>query len=131
LSLADAALELARDNFGEMTRHLADALSSSDEALYVNYFDDLLRLFRLAERQGYGERLIRWFGASGQDVHHAPVYAALVAFVRGEQALLDVNPEVRRPAERIYQWLTSSGRTDREASAAKPKRRGRPRKRRA
>ena len=105
--LADAAIETLRDNFGEMTKHLNMALSNADPN--PMFFDDLLRLLRLIKDRGYGPRLIEWFKQEGHESRHAAVYAAFVAFNKGRRALLDVNPEIRRPAERIFDWLSDKG----------------------
>ena len=127
--LTDAALELAADNFGAATRHLDAALAPEHKVLNSDHFDDLMRLLRLFERRGYGERLISWLEQSGHDGRYAPLYQAFVAYVRGERLLLDVNPEVRQPAERLYHWLASCRPAPPPAAAAAPpKRRGRPRR---
>jgi hypothetical protein len=114
--------------------HLETALSGDQQILSASYFDDLLRLLRLAHARGFGEKLIAWFDESGHADRQAPVYAAFVAFVRGEQFLRDVNPEVRAPAEKIYQWLMRLRNRQRPSGKpddGKPKRRrGRPPKRR-
>lgn len=132
--LIDAGFEVIADNLGTATMHL-DAILAADEDLSLqNYFDDLLRLLRLAERRGYGERLIAWFEASGHAVRQAPIHAAFVAFVRGERFLRDVNPEVRAPAEKIFAELSDRRRAAEQAAPkppAKPRAsRGRPPKRR-
>lgn len=127
-ALTDAALELAADNFGAATRHLDAALEPDHKVLTSDYFDDLLRLLRLFERRGYGERLISWLEQSGHDGRHAPLHHAFIAYVRGERLLLDVNPEVRQPAERLYRWLASCRPAPPPPAAAAPKRRGRPRR---
>lgn len=130
LHLVDAALDLAQDNFGAATRHLDEALALELNAFpNANYFDDLLRLLRLFERRGYGERLIGWFEETGHADRHRPIHAAFVALVRGERMLLDVNPEVRQPAERIYRWLASRPQPEPPASPPAKRRRGRPPKR--
>ncbi|UYO46200.1 AAA family ATPase [Rhodopseudomonas palustris] len=127
--LLDAARALARDNFGEATEYLQRALSGDQQQLATTFFDDLLRLLRIAAKRGYGDKLIDWFKETGEADRQAPVYAAFVAFVRGERFLLDFSPEVRKPAEKIFRWLNL--RADRSpATPDKPARkRGRPRKR--
>jgi tetratricopeptide (TPR) repeat protein len=103
--LADAALEVLRDNFGEMTKHLNKVFGNAE--LDPEYFDDLLRLLRLIESRGYAPRLIDWFRQTENHLKQAPIYAAFVAYVRGVSALLDFSPEVRRPAQRIFDWLST------------------------
>jgi tetratricopeptide (TPR) repeat protein len=131
-ALLDAALELTADNFGTAMQHLGGALADDVVALNSTFFDDLLRLLRVAVAHGDGEKLIAWFEESGHAERQAPVYAALVAFVRGERFLRDVNPEVRGPARKIFDWLTSQRRyQERTPEPPTPKRRrGRPSKRR-
>ncbi|PZA13648.1 hypothetical protein DNX69_02175 [Rhodopseudomonas palustris] len=127
--LLQAARALASDNFGEAAEYLQRALEGDQGQLHSTFSDDLLRLLRIAVKRGYGEKLIAWFNQSGQAERQAPVYAAFVAFVRGERFLLDFSPEVRKPAEKMFRWLNS--RADRSpATPDKPARkRGRPRKR--
>ena len=134
LALLDAALEIRADNFGVAVKHLDAALKGDQEALAKNYFEDFLRLLRLAEARAYGERLIAWFDETGHADRQAPACAAFVAFVRGKRFLLDFSPEVRGPAERIYGWLMSQ-RTNlqpvpTEQMPKSKRRRGRPPKRR-
>jgi hypothetical protein len=84
------------------------------------FFEDLLRLLRLAAARGFGERLLEWFKESGNADRYAPVYGALVAKVRGEQYLRDLNPEVRRFAEKFYDFLSRPKKE--EPPAKKPRR---------
>jgi hypothetical protein len=130
-ALLDAGRALASDDFGVATGHLAAALGDDPAAAASEHERDLERLLRLAERRGHGERLIDWFEESGFAERLAPVYAAFVAYVRGERTLLDVNPEVRRPAQILYDRLDAPRqyRRSKAPSAAPVKRgRGRPRK---
>ncbi|WP_448192448.1 tetratricopeptide repeat protein [Azospirillum sp. sgz301742] len=130
ICLIDAGMEVSKDNFGASTRHLDAALALELDTPEVNCFDDLLRLLYLFERRGYGERLIAWMAETGHSDRHAPIYAAFVAYVRGERSLLDVNPEVRQPAQRIYNWLASRRHASEPPQPPPPKRRrGRPPKR--
>ena len=105
LALLDAAIEVAKDNFGSATDSLASALGVELESGAMDFSDDFDRLLRLAESRGYGERLIVWFETTGIADRLAPIYAAFKAYVRNEKVLLDVNPEVRRPAKAIYERL--------------------------
>ncbi|MGA2045182.1 MAG: hypothetical protein ABSG83_17650, partial [Roseiarcus sp.] len=106
-ALLDAALALAKDNFGSATGALGEALTLGLTTSGWDFFDDLLRLLRLADTRGHGERLIGWFETSGFDIKYAPVHAAFLAMVRGERFLRDVNPEVRGPARLFYERLTA------------------------
>jgi tetratricopeptide (TPR) repeat protein len=103
--LLDSALEISKDNFGTGSELLAAALGGDLDQGTMDFSDDLERLLRLAERKGHGDRLLAWLEESGYSDRVAPVYAAFKAFVRGEKALLDVNPEVRQPARIIYDRL--------------------------
>jgi hypothetical protein len=123
LALLDAALELANDNFGSAADPLSKALALGVDTDDWDFFGDLLRLLRLAEARGHGERLIGWLETSGFDIKYAPVHAAFVAFVRGERFLRDVNPEVRRPAQDFYDKLSAPRRlAGGGGPAGKPKR---------
>ncbi len=130
LELLDAASEFLADNFGTGAAHLDTALNYSSPALTTVFFDDLLRLFRIARSCGYGENLVEWFDKTGHASKRLPVYAALVAFIRGQKFLFDFNPEVRSAAQDIYNWLTARD----SGSRAQPKKQfskrhgGRPRK---
>jgi tetratricopeptide (TPR) repeat protein len=126
-TLLDAGLELAGDNFGAAAEHLGKALDAGLTAIEAGFFDDLLRFLRLAEARGYGDRLIAWFESSGNADKYAPAHAAFVAYVRGERFLLDVNPEVRRPAREIFDKLTArrrNARRDERPAKPAPARRG-------
>jgi len=129
LSLIDAGFELANDNFGTAATLLADALDSNAGAAGFSRSLELLRLLRLFERHGYGERLIDWFGASHHADRFAPVYSAFVAYIHGANHLLDVNPEVRDAATGIYNWLASDRAIAEPSAPPKPRRRGRAAKR--
>ena len=127
-ALLDAALALAEDNFGSATGALGEALTLGLTSPGWGFFDDLLRLLRLADARGHGERLIGWFEASGFDIRCAPIHAAFRAMVRGERFLRDVNPEVRRPAREFYEKLAAPRRQASGATAAPKPGRGRRRK---
>jgi tetratricopeptide (TPR) repeat protein len=131
-ALLDAGLEIGRDNVGLALRHLDSALEPAPEPEGDDFIRDLLRLLRLVEARGHGERLIGWFEETRQAEKLAPVYAAFVAYVRGERFLLDVNPEVRGPARELYERLSAPRRHQAaQAPAPEPKRRrGRPPRRR-
>lgn len=128
VALLNAAAEVSADNFGATTSHLSNALAGDQEQLNSVFADDVLRLLRMAEAHGFGEKLIAWFVESGEAEQRAPVYAAFVAYVRGDRFLLDFSPEVRKPAERILRWLSSRRKVEHaETPTPQPKRRrGRP-----
>ena len=105
LALLDAGIKLSEDNFGSATDHLASALGGDLDRGTWDFSDDLNRLLRLAEKTGYGERLIAWFENTGFADRVAPIYVAFKAYIRNEKLLLDVNPEVRQAAQAIYDRL--------------------------
>lgn len=110
LALLDAAIHLAQDNFGSATEALASALGGELATGGIDLSDDIERLLRLAVKKGYGERLISWFEQTGFADRVAPVYVAFKAYVRNGKLLLDVNPEVRKPAQVIYDRLHAARR---------------------
>lgn len=105
LSLLDAGLDLFWDNFGAATQHLAKVFDGTLDMGDMSFSDDLERLLRLAAQKGHAERLLTWFETTSFADRVAPIYAALRAYVRGERTLLDINLEVRRPAQLIFERL--------------------------
>ena len=118
LALLNAGIDLASDNFGSATDNLAIVLDSDLKVGNMNFNDDLERLLRLAQHKSYGDRLLGWFEQTGFADRLAPLYVAFKAYVRSDKVLLDVNPEVRRPAQTIYDRLDASRR---HAAASAPK----------
>jgi tetratricopeptide (TPR) repeat protein len=125
VSIIDSALEISRDNFGEMTAKLDKVLLEADGSTLGN-FGLLIRLFRLIERLGYGERFIDWLKVNGHDLRYAPLFAAFVASIRGERALLDFNPEARGPAKELFRRIAAG--IEPHAAKKVSQRRARPRK---
>ncbi len=66
---------------------------------------------RLAAARGYGDKLLAWLDEQGYADHYWPLRVAFDAYLHGEAKLMDVNPEVRGAAKRIYDWLDSARRT--------------------
>ncbi|MDO9294367.1 tetratricopeptide repeat protein [Bradyrhizobium sp.] len=124
--LLDAAISLSDDNFGAATTCLERALADDLSQPEIDFSDDLLRLLRIAEIHKCGEKLIAWFVESGQAERRAPIYAAFVAYVRGDSFLLDFSPEVRKPAESVLRWLSSHRDKKVDKSISSKRRRGRP-----
>ena len=110
LNLLNAGIDLASDNFGTASQRLYAALDGDAEGQASGFGAPLERLLRLAHEKGYGDRLIGWFEETGFADRLAPIYVALKAYFRGERLLLDVNPEVRAPAQAIYDRLVASRR---------------------
>jgi tetratricopeptide (TPR) repeat protein/DNA-binding transcriptional ArsR family regulator len=109
LLLIDSGLALIAGNVDEALHRLADALRS-DGGVPPEFFDDLLRLLRLFAKHGTGVRLLAWLDETGLGETIAPVRAAFDAYLHDERKLLNVNPETRGAARRIYRWLTSNRR---------------------
>jgi hypothetical protein len=101
---------LALDNFGEATQTLAVALAENSAALFTTSHI-FLRVLRLAAARGYGDKLLAWLDEQGYADHYWPLRVAFDAYLHGEAKLMDVNPEVRGAAKRIYDWLDSARRT--------------------
>jgi tetratricopeptide (TPR) repeat protein len=100
---------LALDNFGGATQALAVVLAGNQMALSVRH-DSLLLVLRLAAARGYGDKLLAWLDEQGYADHYWPLRMAFDAYLHGEARLMDVNPEVRGAAKRIYDWLDSARR---------------------
>lgn len=104
-AILKAYAALARGQFEAATAALGEALASEHPELYSDYFDDILRLLRLAVERGAGEKLLTWLDNSGLGDRYWPLRAAFDAYLHGEQTLKDVNPEVASAARRIYRTL--------------------------
>jgi Flp pilus assembly protein TadD len=104
-ALLKAYAALSSDNFGEATAALQASMGGGHPELLSYYFDDILRVLRLASKQGYGEKLLLWLDESGLGDRFWPLRAAFDAYLHGEARLGDVNPEVGHAARRIHQWL--------------------------
>lgn len=116
---------LALDNFGEATQALAVALAENSAVLFTSC--GVLRALRLAAARGYGDKLLAWLDEQGYADHYWPLRVAFDAYLHGEGKLMDVNPEVRGAAKRIYDWLDSARRaqsaTTEESSKPSPPKR--------
>lgn len=104
-ALLRAYAALARGDFAGATLALGEALTSAHPELHSDYFDDILRLLRLAAERKRGDELLAWLDESGHGDRHWPLRAAFDAYLHGEARLNDVNPEVGNAARRIYQSL--------------------------
>lgn len=107
-ALLRAFAALTQDNFGAATTAFHEALESGHPEVYSTYFDDILRVLRLAANKNYGDKLLDWLDESGLADRYWPLRAAFDAYLHGEAKLRDVNPEVGSAARRIYQWLTGT-----------------------
>jgi tetratricopeptide (TPR) repeat protein len=109
-ALFQAGIDLSADNIGASLLHLAEALQLGLEGEF-DFSEDLLWYLRIAVERGYGEKLINWFDESGNADRYAPVYGALVAHIKGEGHLLDLNPEVRSVAKPLFAKLSAGKQT--------------------
>jgi len=111
--LRRASQALAMDNFGETKRILEALIGEDKETEWNPASRDLLRLprlLRLAAARGYGDKLLTWFDEQGHADRYWPLRVAFDAYLHGAAKLMDVNPEVRGAAKRIYDWLARARR---------------------
>lgn len=81
---------------------IGDAVASEDPALWTRYEDDLQRLLWFVITKGRGADFKRWMEDAQYQIRYAPLYHAVVAALEGEDHLLQINPETRTPATKIY-----------------------------
>lgn len=103
--LLRAIRALARNNFGEATDALAFALESDHPDIFDVYQGFFIVVLRLAARHGYGDKLLAWLDEQGLSDRYWPLRVAFDAYLHGAARLMDVNPEVRGAAKRIFEWL--------------------------
>ena len=108
---------LAWDNFGAATSVIGGVLEEGHAELFSVFYDDLLRVLRLAAVRGYGDKLLAWLNDTGLGDRYWPLRAAFDAYLHGEARLMDVNPEVRGAARRIHAWLNSQPRGNADTSS--------------
>jgi len=104
--LWEAGFKIVADDLQSSLSYMGTVLQVGLEDEGFEYFEALLWYLRIGADRGYGEELIDWFVATGNADRYAPIYGALVAHVRGERFLLDLNPEVRGIAEPLYARLS-------------------------
>lgn len=119
-ALLRAFAALATDNFGDGSAALGEALGSGHAELFTSYFDDVLRVLRLAAARGYGDKLLAWLDEAGLADRYWPLRSAYEAYLHGERKLRDVNPEVGSAARRIHRWLAGACESGKPASATPP-----------
>jgi len=103
--LLDAMQALATADLGSAWATFDSALATNDKEVWVSYIDDLQRVLCYTVSLGYGPKFKEWMEAAGYPDRYAPLYWAYRALLEGGEILLNVNPEVRRTAERIYRGL--------------------------
>lgn len=104
-ALLDAGIEFARGNFGLGIEHVQHAFDGSFDDGRFSFDDDHIRMLRVADRSGFGVRMLQWFEESGLAERLSPLYVAFKALVHGESTLRDVSPEVSEPATVIFAKL--------------------------
>jgi hypothetical protein len=106
---------MIQDNFGEAVSEFAHGLDKDQSGILEGYRGFALMFLRLTAERGYGDKLLVWFDEQGLSERYWPLHAAFDAYVHGEARLMDVNPEVRAAAKRIYGWLDSPRRATRKS----------------
>jgi tetratricopeptide (TPR) repeat protein len=81
------------------------AVNCEDTDLWTNYLDDLQRLLWYVIVNGQGVWFKEKMEAAQYPLQFAPLYVAFKAALEGEDVLLQINPETRQPAQRIYDGL--------------------------
>ncbi len=107
-SVLAASRAISAGDTERATEELEAAFAQDDPRLFSDFFDDLLRVLRLADQRGFGEELLRRLDEAGLAERHWPLREAFNAYLHGEEVLRDVNPEVRGAATRILRWLNSN-----------------------
>jgi tetratricopeptide (TPR) repeat protein len=116
---------------GRALIHTFEALRSGDRSTALSYiakiFDSdlvfdtykgfILLLLRRARREGWADILLRILDETGATEKNWPLRAGYDAYVFGHERLLDVNPEVRAAAEKIYSLLAAPGSFDQSKSS--------------
>jgi tetratricopeptide (TPR) repeat protein/DNA-binding transcriptional ArsR family regulator len=86
-------------------RGIDQAIQSEDPHLWTAFLTDMQRLLWFAIISGAGDQLRQWMDAADYSLSQAPLYHAVLAALDGEDHLLQINPEVRAPAQRIYEGI--------------------------
>jgi len=103
--LLDTAQFLVEDQPGPAFKAFDDALTEEDDDFWQYYIKHVQRILRYAISQGYGPKFLEFMQEAGYPDRYAPLYWAFLAALEGKDILLNVNPEARRTAERIYRGL--------------------------
>ena len=84
---------------------IGKAVLCEDPTLWADYNDDLQRLlwFILSKNQGLNFK--KWMEDANFTSKYAPLYYAFTAALEGEDRLLQINPETRKPALNIYKGI--------------------------
>ena len=119
--LLEVARLLAEDSLGLAWSAFDSALTLGGDELWDCYGPCLKYILRYVHHHGYGAKFQSWMEAADYPARYAPLYWAFCALREGEAILLNVSPEVRRTAEKIYQGLAIGKQS--ESPAQKPQRR--------
>jgi len=103
--LLRAIRAIVQDNFGAAVECFVSAITGDDTEVLAVYQGYVLLFLRQTAHRGYGDRLLSALTERGLADTHWPLQAAFDAYLHGEARLMDVNPEVRGAARRIYDWL--------------------------
>jgi tetratricopeptide (TPR) repeat protein/predicted ArsR family transcriptional regulator len=104
-SLLDAMQALVAENQTLALQAFNTAIGLMGEKDWANYGDDVQRILRYIAAQDQGPAFSSWMEQAAYPDRYAPLYWAFRALLEGEDILLNVSPEVRRTAERIYKGL--------------------------
>jgi tetratricopeptide (TPR) repeat protein len=99
---------LSAENFGEAAESFGNALARGHGDIFAVYQGFVLLLLHLVAARGYGDKLLNWLDEKGITDRYWPLRVAFDAYLHGKAKLMDVNPEVRGAASRIYEWLASA-----------------------
>jgi tetratricopeptide (TPR) repeat protein len=91
--------------FQRMWRQIDLAVNCEDNTLWTDYLDDLQRLLWYVVVNDKGIWFKQKMEAAQYPVQFSPMYVAFKAALEGEDVLLQINPETRQPAQRIYDGL--------------------------
>ena len=111
-NLLRALRAIVQDNLGDAVDSFAVALSDDSSEVFTLYQGFVLLFLRETARRGFGDRLLATLTERGIADRHWPLQVAYDAYLHGENRLMDVNPEVRTAARRIYQRLEAPNRSD-------------------
>ncbi|MBD9356166.1 tetratricopeptide repeat protein [Methylomonas albis] len=104
-NLLDAARFLVEDKPGPAFNSIDEALAKGNDDFWLHYGKPIQRVLSYTIAKGYGPKFLEFMQAAGYPDRYAPLYWAFLAALEGQDILLNVNPEVRRTAERIYRGL--------------------------
>lgn len=96
---------LTRNDFGETAKALEMVMENDHPDIFDEYQGFFILALRLAAKQGFGDKLLFWLDEQGMTDRYWPLRVAFDAYLHGEAKLMDVNPEVRGAAKRIFKWL--------------------------